>query len=148
MLVERRIHDGKVVSSSPGMSGGRIFFPRINSVLTLIRCPFHPVLPQWHVKDLRPLSFCQNAGGSLHLITDTPLTQRSWSRLTKPLCRHSMGTYREMSSHATRQATLNHSYLSSSQAFSMLFFSTTGLSHRDFSHRKVGLLSPRKSSCD
>ena len=21
------------------------------SVLTLIRCPFHPVLPQWHVKD-------------------------------------------------------------------------------------------------
>ena len=39
----------KVASSNPGRSGGRIFFSRVNFyVLTLIRCPFHPV--HWHVK--------------------------------------------------------------------------------------------------
>ena len=30
-----------------------------------------------------------------------------------PLSKHSVGTYQEMSSHATRQATLSHSRLSS-----------------------------------
>ena len=30
-----------------------------------------------------------------------------------PLCGHSVGTYQETSSHATRQATLGHSRLSS-----------------------------------
>ena len=32
----------------------------------------------------------------------TPFTQRSWSGLTMPLSRHSVGTYQETSSHATR----------------------------------------------
>ena len=33
--------------------------------------------------------------------------------LTMPLCRHSVGTYQETSSHATRQETLGHSRLCS-----------------------------------
>ena len=58
-------------------------------MLTLIWCPFHPVLLQWHVKD-SSLS-AKNAGGRLHLNTHTPLTQRSRSGLTI-LSMHSVGT--------------------------------------------------------
>ena len=61
-------------------------------VLTPIRCPFHPVLPQWHVKD--PGYSNKNAGGRLHLNTQTPLTQRNRSELTM-LSRHSVETYKE-----------------------------------------------------
>ena len=61
-----------------------------HSALTLIRCPFHPVLPQWHVKD--PGHPAKGAGGRLHLNTRTFLTQRSRSGLTM-LSRHSVGTY-------------------------------------------------------
>ena len=70
-----------------------------------------PVLPQWHVKD--PGHFAKSAAGGLHLYTHTPLTERSRSGLTMPLSRHSLGTYQETSSHATRQGTLGHSRLSS-----------------------------------
>ena len=49
-------------------------------VLTLIQCPFHPVLPKWHVKD--PSHSGKSAGGRLHLNTHTSLTQRSQSGLT------------------------------------------------------------------
>ena len=48
-----------------------------------------PVVPQWHVKD-RGHSV-KNAGGRLHLNTHTPLTHRSRSGLTMPLCRQSVG---------------------------------------------------------
>ena len=61
----------------------------------------------------RPRSFCQSAGDRLHLNTHTPFTQRSRSGLTMPLSRHGVGTYQETSSHATRQATLGYSRLSS-----------------------------------
>ena len=61
-----------------------------------------PVLPQRHVKD--PGHSAKSAGGRLHLYMHTSLTQ--WSR-------HSVGTYRETSSHVTRQGTLDHSHLSS-----------------------------------
>ena len=60
-----------------------------------------PVLPQWHVKD--PSHSAKSTGGRLHLNTHTPLTQQSWSGLTMPLCKHSVGTYQETSSHATCQ---------------------------------------------
>ena len=70
-----------------------------------------PMLPQWHVKD--PGRSAKSALGRLHLNTHTPLTQRVRSELTMPLCRHSVETYEEMSSHATRQGTLSHSRLSS-----------------------------------
>ena len=72
-------------------------------MLTLIRCPFHPtpVLLQWHVKD--PGHSAKSAGDRLHLKTHTPLTQRSRSGLTMPLCRGSVGTYPETSSHETCQ---------------------------------------------
>ena len=70
-----------------------------------------PVLPQWHVKD--PSHSAKSAGGRLHLNMHTHLTQRSRSGLTMPLSRHSVGTYQETSSHATRQGTLGHSRLSS-----------------------------------
>ena len=43
----------------------------------------------------------------------TPLTQRSQSRMTMPLSRHSVRTYPETSSHATCHGTFGHSHLSS-----------------------------------
>ena len=61
----------------------------------------------------RPRSFCQSAGGRLHLTIYAPLTKRSRSGLTMPLSRHSLGTYKEKSSHATRQGTLSQRHLSS-----------------------------------
>ena len=76
------------------------------------RCVYStPVLPQWHVKD--PGHSAKSACGRLHLNTHSPLTQQSRSGLTTPLCRHSVGTYQETSSHATRKGTLCHSRLSS-----------------------------------
>ena len=36
-------------------------------MLTLIRCPFHPVLPQWHVKDTD--NSAKSAGGRVQLNT-------------------------------------------------------------------------------
>ena len=59
-------------------------------MLTLIRCLFHAVLAQWHVKD--PCHSAKSAGGRLHLNAHTPLTRRSLSGLTM-LSRHSVGTY-------------------------------------------------------
>ena len=59
-----------------------------------------PVLPHWHVKD--PGHSAKSAGGRLHLNMHTPLTHPSRSGLT----RHSVGTYQETSSHASRQETL------------------------------------------
>ena len=73
-------------------------------MLTLIRYPFHPVLPQWYVKE--PGHSINSAGGRLHLNMHEPLTQRSRSGLTRLLSRHSVGTYQEMSSHTTCQGTL------------------------------------------
>ena len=70
-----------------------------------------PVLPQGHVKD--PSHFAKSAGDRLHLNAHTPLTQRSRSGLTMPMSWHSFETYRETSSHATRQGTLRYSRLSS-----------------------------------
>ena len=66
-------------------------------MLTLIRCPFHRALPQWHVKD--PGHSAKNAGGKLHLKTHLPFIQRSRGRLSMPLSRHSVETYPETSSH-------------------------------------------------
>ena len=59
-------------------------------MLTLIRCSFHPVLLQWHVKD--PGHSVKSASGRLNLNMHTPLTQPSRSGLTV-LSRHSVGTY-------------------------------------------------------
>ena len=56
-----------------------------------------PVLPQWHIKDLDHSA--KSAGGRLHLNMHTPLTHRSWSRLTMLLFRKSVGIYQETSSH-------------------------------------------------
>ena len=62
-----------------------------------------PVLPQWHAKD--PGHSAKSVGCGLHLNTHTSLTQRTRSRLTMPLCKHSVGTYQETNSHATSQGT-------------------------------------------
>ena len=86
-------------------------------VLTLIQCwllfSVHstPVLLQWYAKD--PSLSAKRTGVRLHLIMHTPLTQQSQSGLIMPLCRHSVVTYQETSSHATCQGTLGHSHLSS-----------------------------------
>ena len=42
-------------------------------VLTLIQCQFHPMLPQWHIKD--PGHSAKSAGGRLHQNTHTALMQ-------------------------------------------------------------------------
>ena len=71
---------------------------------------FTPVLPQWHVKDPGHPAICTDGG--LYLNAHTPLTQRSRNGLTMPLSRHSMETYQETSSHATRQKTFGYSRFS------------------------------------
>ena len=48
MLAESRTRDRKVVT---GAVQNKFLLQSELSVLTLIRCPFHPVLPQWHEKD-------------------------------------------------------------------------------------------------
>ena len=71
---ECQTRDRKVASLNPGRSGGRTFFFRVNFyVLTLIRCPFHPMLLQWHVKD--PGHSAKSGCGRLHLKSHTTLTQ-------------------------------------------------------------------------
>ena len=86
-------------------------------VLTLIRCPFHPVLPQWHVKD--PGHSAKSAGGRFHLNTRTPLIQRSRSGLTMPraycgnvsgneLTRNSSGNTRPQSSQPAEPLWTDH----------------------------------------
>ena len=69
-------------------------------VLTLMRCPFHPSVTA--VARKRPRSFCQKYRWQV-----TPKHARSG--LTMPLTRHSVGTYQETSSHATRQEILGQS---------------------------------------
>ena len=110
--LERRTRNRRVASSNPGRSSGRIFCSRVNFVGRLLfGVRSTPVLPQWHVKD--PGYSAKSAGGRLHLYMHTPLTQRSRSGLTMPPSKHSVGTYQETISHATRQGTLGHSRLSS-----------------------------------
>ena len=65
------------------------------------------MLPQRHVQD--PDHSARSAGGRLHLNTHTPVTQQSQDGLTMPLCRHSVGIYQKMSSHATHHGTLGQS---------------------------------------
>ena len=112
LLVERRTSDWKVAGSNPSSCSGRIFFFRVNIVLWLLfGVCFTPTLPQWHVKD--PSHSCKSAGGRLHLNMHTPFTQQSWSALTMPLSRHSVGSYQDASSHATCHGTFGHSHLGS-----------------------------------
>ena len=65
--LERRTRDRKVAGSSPGRSGGRIFFSRVNFYCWLFWYPFHPVLPQQYLKD--PAHSAESAGGRLQLNT-------------------------------------------------------------------------------
>ena len=67
--------------------------------------------PCYHSK--RPRSFCQSAGGRLHLNLHTPLTQRSRSGLTMPLSRHTVGNYQE------NELTSNSSGNTRSQSFQL-----------------------------
>ena len=60
------------------------------SGLTLIQCPFHPMLLMLHLKD--PGHSVKSACGRLHINRLTPLTQRSWSGLTMLQSRLSVGT--------------------------------------------------------
>ena len=56
-LWERQTCDQKVASSNPSTSSRRIFFSKVNSVLTLILCPFHLLVTV--VAHKRPWSFCK-----------------------------------------------------------------------------------------
>ena len=96
VLVECQTCDWKVVSSNPSRSSGRIFFFRVNlGCWLLFSFCSTPVLPQWHVKD--PGHSARSAGGRLHLNKHTLFILWSWSGLTMPLSRHSVGTYQETS---------------------------------------------------
>ena len=91
--------------TSPALEPGSVvwFYVALTSKLSwlLFGVRSTPVLPQWYLKD--PGHSAKSAGGGrLPLNTYTPLTQRSRSRLTMPLSRHSVGTYPETSSQATR----------------------------------------------
>ena len=88
----------------PAGAAGEFFFSRVKFVgWPLFGVRSTPSLQQWHVKD--PGHSVRTPDGRLHLNTQTPVTQQSRSGLTMPLCRHSIGTYQETSSHATRQGT-------------------------------------------
>ena len=65
-------------------------------MLTLIRCPFHPALPKWHVKD--PCRSSKSTDERLHLNTHIPLTRRRRSVLTI-VSRNSVGTYHGKRAH-------------------------------------------------
>ena len=80
-------------------------------VLTLIRYPFHHRVTA--VARKRPWSFCQKCRWQVTPKHAYTLTHWSWNGLTMPVSRHSVGTYQEMSSHATRQEMLGHGHLSS-----------------------------------
>ena len=57
-ILERRTHDRKVQGSSPGRSGGRIFFSRVKFLCWLLFWyPFHPCVTA--VARKRSRSFCQ-----------------------------------------------------------------------------------------
>ena len=89
-----------------------MFFFRVNFMCLLLFgvCSI-PVLLHCYVKD--PGHSAKSADGRLHVTTHTTLTQRSRNGLTMPISRHSVGTYPETSSHATRQRTRGHSRQSS-----------------------------------
>ena len=55
-------------------AAGEFSFPEL-TFCTIIRCPFHPVLLQWHIKDSSYSA--KSANGRLHLNTHTPMTQQS-----------------------------------------------------------------------
>ena len=78
--LERRARDRKVASSNPGRGGGRIFLLQSQlCVLTLIRCPFHPLVTAVARKRLR--SFCQKCRWQVtpkHAYTFDP-TKLEWA---------------------------------------------------------------------
>ena len=77
--LERRTRDRKVPGSSPGRSGGRIFFSRVNFLCWLLfRYPFHPRVTA--VARKRSLSFCQKCRWQVTDKTHTPyLCGFEWS---------------------------------------------------------------------
>ena len=81
----------KVASSSPGRSGERVFFSRVNFLCWLLFgvCSTSALL-QWHVKG--SCHSAKSTGVRFHLNTHTPITQWSWSGLTM-LSWHSVETY-------------------------------------------------------
>ena len=95
-------------------AAGEFSSPESTLCAKLFSVPFHPcsipVLLWRHVKD--PGHSAKSARDRLHLNSIHPLTQQSWSGLTIPLSRHSVGIYPEMSSHTTHQGALGHSHLS------------------------------------
>ena len=74
LLIERWAHDQKGCELKSWWERREKFLLQNElSVLTCILCVFHPMLLQWHVKDLGHSA--KSAGGRLHLNTHTPLTQ-------------------------------------------------------------------------
>ena len=69
--LECRTRDQKVAGSSPGTSGGIIFFSRVNFLCGLLfQYPFHPRVTA--VVRKRFLSFAESAGSKLQLNTHAP----------------------------------------------------------------------------
>ena len=68
-------------------AAGEFSYPESALCADLFGVSFHPVLPQWHVKD--PGYSAKSAGYAY--THKTPLNQRSRSGLIIPLCRRSVG---------------------------------------------------------
>ena len=70
---------GRATDSWPkccGLESWREFFsPELTFCADSYSVPFHPVVPQWHVKD--PHYSAKSADGRLHVKTHTPSTQKS-----------------------------------------------------------------------
>ena len=75
------------------------FSPPVNFVCWLLVLVLFSVhfIPDTAVARKYPGHSAKSAGGRLHLNTHTPLTQQSWSGMTMPLSRHSVGTYQKLS---------------------------------------------------
>ena len=64
----------------PARAAGEFSSLELTSVLTLVRCPFHPVLQQWHVED--PGHSAESAGGRLIIIMMVILKRLSLKALS------------------------------------------------------------------
>ena len=91
--LERRTRERKVGGSSPGRSGGRIFFSRVKFfVLTFISVSVSTFVSlQWHVKYLS--HFAKRAGARLQLkLSYAACTLRMWLNLHE-VTRHGAWMY-------------------------------------------------------
>ena len=105
-------------------------------VLTLIRCPFHPVLPQWHIKGLGHSA--KIAGGVLHL----NIRSCAFDLRLTTLSRNSVGTYQG------NERTRNSSGNARPQSFQLAesLWTNPGLWNRNFARKLISTSKKTKQN--